>query len=906
MGRLFIEPARVLVTLLLLLTAAPVLAASAQALAWLDAQRQADGIYHTADSVALEPQVLTEILLARAAHGDDLAATPASIWTRFSAWAEADTEFLAGWIRAAAAAGHDHAVALGQLRARQNEDGGFADQPDGPSTVLATAFALQALHAAGVDSGAVLGPAVGFLMSRARSSGGWAVGTNISTVYTSALALQALAPLAGRYNLVATIDGAVTYLLNQRVGGGAYASDWETAHALLALMPVLADPGRYGTTLRALDDAQDLHGSWSDDPYPTALAVRALSLAERLSDPQAPPIPPAPTHGTMSGTLVGDADGAPLSGAQITVQELPELQAASLSTGRFELALPAGEPLTLVYQAAGYLQATQPVMVAPGEVTSVGTVRLTPMPDHGRLFGMVSAKDTGAALATAVLRLSGDVALDTPVGGDGAFDVALPGGNYAIAVEAPGYHPVAGSLSLQVGQAIHFAPVLVPESEPLDGTPAAVMGVVQNAETGAPLAGVSVEAPAAGLVVLTDAAGRFHFEGLVAGSYTFSLSRDGYHGASIMVGLVPSITADLGIIALPPVQESAGLSTVVGVVVHADDGAPVPGARASAGAQSTTTDGQGQFRLEGITEQDFSLLVTADGFASREYAIQLPEPGTLQISVGLTPYDRGGLRLSGLRAAQPAYEAHSEASLEIDLANTAQEAQIVRLYLEVNDPSGDSLGEQPVAPIMREEGALDAAHVTVEPGGQLTERFSWFTEAHPPGDYRLSLRAYQAFNGELLGERSLVLRILETRRIELVSVRPNPLYLTQGAVEEVGFDVLVQHRSNVPFPLEVTFQLADPQAQVLHTGTVALELRPEQTNRLETLEGTAVDAALPGAHPIEVFETSGYAPAVVHGQPLYVAPGTRVEIRQRRTPGVIAPDGSNPIDIEIKLEGKDQ
>lgn len=51
-------------------------------------------------------------------------------------------------------------------------------------------------------------------------------------------------------------------------------------------------------------------------------------------------------------------------------------------------------------------------------------------------------------------------------------------------------------------------------------------GVVTDAETGYPIAGVKVTID--GLVTYTDANGRYAFEGLAPGSYTSTFEKEGY------------------------------------------------------------------------------------------------------------------------------------------------------------------------------------------------------------------------------------------------------------------------------------------------------------------------------------------------------------------------------------------
>lgn len=62
-------------------------------------------------------------------------------------------------------------------------------------------------------------------------------------------------------------------------------------------------------------------------------------------------------------------------------------------------------------------------------------------------------------------------------------------------------------------------------------------GQVQDAETGAPLAGAGVTTSPATSALVTDADGRFRLGGLEAGSYTISARKPGYRTASVPVAV---------------------------------------------------------------------------------------------------------------------------------------------------------------------------------------------------------------------------------------------------------------------------------------------------------------------------------------------------------------------------------
>lgn len=102
--------------------------------------------------------------------------------------------FLARKIIVNAQVSNDVSSLLSELLTHQNFDGGFGDSIGFDSSVLDTVFALEALAAAGVESGPDVAGAVGFVLNEQQPDGGWADGANELSVYLCAFATRALAP----------------------------------------------------------------------------------------------------------------------------------------------------------------------------------------------------------------------------------------------------------------------------------------------------------------------------------------------------------------------------------------------------------------------------------------------------------------------------------------------------------------------------------------------------------------------------------------------------------------------------------------------------------------------------------------------------------------------------------------
>lgn len=140
--------------------------------AWLAAQSQPNGRYATTRDLATPVQASAEALRTFQTLGETT--LPGILAARAYLAAEPfhTTEYLARKILMQAEAGASVTTLVTALRTHQNADGGFGDLPGYASTTLDTAFALEALAAAGDRSAATTGAAVSFLRQRQAASGG--------------------------------------------------------------------------------------------------------------------------------------------------------------------------------------------------------------------------------------------------------------------------------------------------------------------------------------------------------------------------------------------------------------------------------------------------------------------------------------------------------------------------------------------------------------------------------------------------------------------------------------------------------------------------------------------------------------------------------------------------------------
>ena len=198
------------------------------------------------------------------------------------------TDFLSKKAKTLYMASIDASADLATLLSR-GVGGGWGGDIDYKDTVLDTAFVLEALKSASYTDQTIISSALGYLVSTQNPDGGWGFYPSAcsnceadpSNVYMTATVLQTLSQYKTIYNLETAINNGVAYLLTKENSDGGFGSSpstvYETAVALLALiMDGQGQAQPLQNAINYLTSTQLPDGSWVDDPYSTALALRAL------------------------------------------------------------------------------------------------------------------------------------------------------------------------------------------------------------------------------------------------------------------------------------------------------------------------------------------------------------------------------------------------------------------------------------------------------------------------------------------------------------------------------------------------------------------------------------------------------------------------------------------------------
>jgi hypothetical protein len=529
---------------------------------------------------------------------------------------------------------------IAALLAHQNADGGFGDKPGHSSTAYDTAYALEALAIARYSDTAVLGVAVNYLLQLQQADGGFTDNSNNGTVYLAALAMRALWYVRHSYvGVPASLTRAQSFLLAQRDATGLWGENFVSATALIALIQNLPDPTPVSSSLSALRASQGADGSWDADPFTTALALRALQLADA---PQ-----PNPDYVTITGRVIDSQTAIPLGGVAVSLTGPASLLLTTGSDGSFVFrSLPAGS-YTAQLTLANYGTLTTITSGQIGQTLDLGTLALTKSQGAttGTIQGVVRDSATSQPLAGVSVSATG-VATPVLTDGSGAYQISnVPAGLVTVGASLAGYSTASGSANLAAGGLMVFSPILAAGNS--QGT--SLGGTVRNGATGAPLAGVVVSVAGVSIgSATTDSAGNYQISGLIPGVVTITASLAGFDTVTAGSTLPQNASVQFSPRLYPTgtTPPDANTSGVTGLVLDAGSNALLAGATITAvfgaATQTVTADSTGRFNVTGITASQGTLRAVMSGYVSSDLSVVL---------VPLSQLDMGQVRLRRTQAS---------------------------------------------------------------------------------------------------------------------------------------------------------------------------------------------------------------------------------------------------------------
>lgn len=753
---------------------------------WLAGQQASDGSFTSINTsvAAATPEAGLTLLLDPAAM---TAATAAAQWQILLPTAATDE--LARALTLRARLGLDVVALTQELISRQGEDGGFGSFGGFSSDAASTATALIALADARSSNRDVIEPALAWLtLNQATDGACFLYADPQKSVWFTALASEAMQRYRFLYSLGTPIAAANGFLRATLQAGVTPA--WLKAQMLVPLLSFGQRDALIDNALMTLRTETGADGSWDADVYTTALAARALYLADN-----AQPAEPVARLATLSGRVVSAADNQPLAGATIAFSGTAVREVLAQADGSFSITdVPAGG-FVLSYAAVGYAGATQNGNLSSGSNLSVGTVALTLLPTSAVLSGVVRAAATGLVVVGAQVLVDGAVATSTTTDATGAYRLVIAPGDNHITVTATGYENVTASAPAVVaGSALSFSPQLTAVGAPAPTT-IGITGRIVDADTGAPIPGAVVASGSA--LVSTASDGSFALDNLVAGLLSFNVTANGYTATTFQATLPEQGTSNLGDLRLSPATQ-ATTTTVAGTVSAREDGAALAGVSVTivGTTLAATTAADGSYQIAGLAASSAQVAFRKDGYLASYANISMTGPTQVQLNAQMETIPPTGIVIKDLWSESGlVQEAFGEVELAAVLVNTLATAQDVRLFVTVVNAAGEVVESFPQVAVPM-GGDPASALVSIGAGAENAQDVEWYVTNTLPGSYEIRLQVFDATGARLLAERSIGVDILPTSRI-VGGVAFDPPLALLAAQQSVSLHADISNGGNV-------------------------------------------------------------------------------------------------------------
>ena len=653
---------------------------------WLVATANPDGHYSTADDIANPFQATAETLRTFYQLGETVTEQPSMVtaldFINAATFPNTETQSRSLIINTLAYRPVDD-----QLFTRLNDNQGVGELANDNRTVIDTAWALEAIAITPnlEASRSQWTAALEFLLAQQHDNGGWTYYQNDTSAYTTAIVMHALWHyrhlMSDQPNLIPALDKAQQYLLTQRNSQELWHQSFESALALIAILPRLTSVTELATSVEALRSAQLANGSWNNDVYTTALALRALAIAD---SPQ-----PNPDLGQIKGTVIDGQTGLPLSKVTIQLSGTSTGSQITNANGKFHFSgIMAGDYTIQIGNETENLLTAETV-ISPGQQINLGGVQFFRDTGTTAIQGTITHAKTGEPLPGVTITISNRN--ETIVtNAQGAYLISnIEPGEIIIQTSLAGYLTVTSTLTVTSGATRIVSLALSPDT-------ATLLGVVTEAQTAIPLAGVNLLQNGTP-IAQTSADGSYRIE-LPSGEHTIQIEHDGYESITNQLTLTAQLTLNYSPILSPigghpNVDSNAGL---IGIVIDPSSQTPLTDVTVISGEQIVITDENGKFSFLNLTAGVTSLTLERTGYHSEALQVTLSAFTVLDLGeINLTPNDyveTAGIQ--GIIMSADTHQALSAIQIEAHFGDTTQQV------------SSQDDGTFEIAPLNEFEGSL--------------------------------------------------------------------------------------------------------------------------------------------------------------------------------------------------------
>jgi hypothetical protein len=821
--------------------------------------------------------------------------------------ASSNNDYLARKINSLALSGRDVSPLLLSLTPFQATDGGWGlSSSHVVGNPLDTALALQVLKSANYSDSTVINNVLNYLIANQNTDGGFGFYTgDESNVYITALVSSTLQQFQQTTSIATAVNKATSYLIaHQNMDGGFATSTgsvstvYETAYAYIALVGVTTDATVLGNAINYLTTTQSANGSWNDDPYSTALAIRALYFSENKP---APP-PTASTTGTVTGKVVDASTNQPLAGVSIVSGQI---SATTTNTGEFTLSnIPQGSQ-TITFTLTGYSTSTSSVNVFAGGILSLGTSLLSPNPTTGIIKGAVTDASNGQPLSGATITVTGSFNGSAITGVDGSFIITnITPGSVTVTASKAGYYAVSGTGTVTAGGNLFFNPQL--STTPPIATTGSLTGKVVDGSTNLPIQGATISI-AGGPSITADAQGIFLINDITPNTYQVSISATGYISQTYQVMIMADVTTDMQTIHLSPSSQSTSVS---GKVTDFQTGLPIPNADVyiQGAAISTKTNSTGAYTINNINLLEFSIKASATGYNSLAYTITATTYGAYTIDFKLNQSQASNLRSISLTTDKQSYSANENVLITATIENTGSTAINTIIEAQINDNNGNTIAlATPANPNATNEPFWV---ITVEPFSSVTVGIVWNSAQFKPGDYQINLKAtvpakHKDFYipGDTLAEQGLPISIQPFVGVSNSAIKLNPTFTYVNAAATLAINMGFTNKSNISAELAITYTIKSPSGVILNSGSVPVSLSLDIVTANIALTAFTYNFNETGVYPVDTVVYNNGNILATAGNKFTVLSNIRIEPSRSVSPQTVIPEGTGKVKITIELKG---
>lgn len=491
---------------------------------WLIQQSQEIGSYSSETDIATPIQATAEAWRTLSELGHSPATQPSMSDALAFLKAEPfpSTEYLARQAIVRIAANEPVDTIITELTERLQYNGGLGDLPDYGRTVVDTAFALEAIALANFANTSIekLYHSIDFILKDPIFNLGYAKVINDRdplAMYVTAITMRSLWHYRHHVRHIPSLDiedfleKAQTYLLRELES--ANHETFENALALIAIIPQLSNIDPVSSYVETLKTQQLENGSWDNDVYTTALALRVLNTSiQPITNPD---------FAKIKGKIIDNQTDSPLPAITITLSGVKSATQTTNELGQFEFThLDEGEYIIEVSDNSG-VKITSEISLAPGETLDLNELRLLATTNTTIIQGNITNSITKQPIenvAIAVIGINFNQTLLTDNLG-AYFLIDVPEGDITLEINQAGYLPISSSIIVEKGST-----AVVPLE--LSPTSTSIAGTITDAQTGEPLSQATISV-GGNVVASTNETGQYRVDG-VSGEFTVIVGKDGY------------------------------------------------------------------------------------------------------------------------------------------------------------------------------------------------------------------------------------------------------------------------------------------------------------------------------------------------------------------------------------------